>query len=47
MNRVAMILNGQRGVSADTALQLARYFQSTPQLWMNLQNTSVQLIAKR
>ena len=32
-----MILNGQRGVSADTALRLARYFGTTPQLWMNLQ----------
>ena len=39
VNRVTMILNGQRGVSADTALRLARYFGTTPQLWMNLQNT--------
>ena len=39
MNRVTMILNGQRGVSADTALRLARYFGTTPQLWMNLQKT--------
>jgi len=38
-NRVTMILNGQRGVSADTALRLARYFGTTPQLWMNLQKT--------
>ena len=35
VNRVTMILNGQRGVSADTALRLARYFGTTPQLWMN------------
>ena len=39
MNRVTTILNGQRGVSADTALRLARYFGTTPQLWMNLQKT--------
>ena len=26
VNRITMILNGQRGVSADTALRLARYF---------------------
>ncbi|MCY4498819.1 MAG: HigA family addiction module antitoxin [Rhodospirillaceae bacterium] len=39
VNRVTMILNGQGGVSADTALQLARYFGTTPQLWMNLQKT--------
>ena len=39
VNRVTMILNGQRGVSADTALRLARYFGTTPQLWMNVQKT--------
>ena len=39
VNRVTMILNGQRGVSADTALRLARYFGTTPELWMNLQKT--------
>ena len=38
-NRVTMILNGQRRVSADTALRLARYFGTTPQLWLNLQKT--------
>ena len=39
VNRVTMILNGQRGVSADTARWLARYFGTTPQLWLNLQKT--------
>ena len=39
VNRVTAILNGQRGVSADTALRLARYFGTTPQLWLNLQKT--------
>ena len=39
VNRVTMILNGPRGVSADTALRLARYFGTTPQLWLNLQKT--------
>ena len=38
VNRVTMILKGQRGVSADT-LRLARYFGTTPQLWLNLQKT--------
>ena len=37
VNRITTILNGQRGVSADTALRLARYFGTTPQLWLNLQ----------
>ena len=39
VNRITMIMNGQRGVSADTALRLARYFGTTPQLWLNLQKT--------
>ena len=39
VNRVTLILNGQRGVSADTALRLARYFGTTPQVWLNLQMT--------
>ena len=39
VNRVTMILNGQRGVSADTALRLATYFGTTPKLWLNLQKT--------
>ena len=39
VNRITMILNGQRGVTADTALRLARYFGSTPQVWLNLQKT--------
>ena len=39
VNRVTMILNGRRGVSADSALRLARYFGTTPQLWLNLQTT--------
>ena len=39
VNRITMILNGQRGISADTALRLARYFGTTPQLWMNLQKS--------
>ena len=39
VNRVTKILNGQRGVSVDTALRLARYFGTTPQLWLNLQKS--------
>ena len=36
-NRVTAVLKGQRGVTADTALRLSRYFGTTPQLWQNLQ----------
>ena len=39
VNRITTILNGRRGVSADTALRLARYFGTTPELWVNLQKT--------
>ena len=36
-NRVTAILKGQRGITADTALRLSRYFGTSPQLWQNLQ----------
>lgn len=39
VNRITVILNGQRGVSAEMALRLARYFGTTPNLWLNLQKT--------
>ncbi len=38
-NRVSAILKGQRGVTADTALRLSRFFGTTPHMWMNLQKT--------
>jgi len=33
------IVRQRRGVSPDTALRLARYFDTTPQFWLNLQTT--------
>ncbi len=36
-NRVTAILAGQRGITADTALRLARYFGTDAEAWMNLQ----------
>lgn len=36
-SRVSELLAGRRGVSADTALRLARYFRTTPDFWLNLQ----------
>lgn len=35
--RLSEIVRGRRGVTADTALRLARYFGTTPELWVNLQ----------
>lgn len=36
-NRMTEVLRGRRGISADTALRLARWMGTTPELWMNLQ----------
>jgi len=36
-NRITEIVRGHRGVTADTALRLAAYFDTTPQFWMDLQ----------
>ena len=35
--RIESIIRKKRGISADTALRLARYFGTTPQLWLNMQ----------
>ncbi len=35
--RINEIVNQKRGVSADTALRLARCFNTTPEFWLNLQ----------
>jgi antitoxin HigA-1 len=36
-NRVSQILSGKRHITADTALRLGRWFDTGPQLWLNLQ----------
>lgn len=38
-NRITAILNGQRGITADTALRLSRYLGTTAEFWLNLQKT--------
>ncbi len=35
--RIGAIVKGERSVTADTALRLARFFGTSPELWMNLQ----------
>ena len=37
VNRLTQIVNGQRAVTPDTSLRLARYFGFSPSYWMNLQ----------
>src|ERR1035441_9347829 len=36
-NRIGGIVKGQRGITADTALRLGRYFGTSAQMWINLQ----------
>ena len=47
LNRITAILNGTRSITADTALRLARYFDTTPQSWLNLQQNYELEVAKR
>ena len=35
--RIAEIVGERRGITPDTALRLARYFNTSPLFWMNLQ----------
>ena len=37
LNRLNEIVLGKRGITADTALRLAKYLKTSPQLWMRLQ----------
>ena len=36
-NRITAIVKGTRGITAETAMRLARYFGTSVQMWMNLQ----------
>ena len=37
VNRVTGIINGQRSITADTALRLGHWFGTSPEFWLNLQ----------
>jgi len=37
VNRITGIVNGDRAITADTALRLSRYFGNSPEFWLNLQ----------
>jgi addiction module HigA family antidote len=45
--RVSEIVKGKRIITADTALRLAKYFNTTPELWLNLQRDYDLRVAKR
>lgn len=46
-NRVTGILHGTRGITADTALRLGRYFGTSAEFWMNLQQMYDLRVAER
>lgn len=37
-NRVTAIINGDRGISAESAILLAHAFGTSPEFWLNLQS---------
>jgi antitoxin HigA-1 len=37
--RIGAIVKGERSVTADTALRLARFFGTSPEFWMSMQAT--------
>jgi addiction module HigA family antidote len=45
--RVSLIVNGKRGITADTALRLAKYFRVSAELWMGLQSEYDLRVAQR
>jgi antitoxin HigA-1 len=46
VNRITGIINGQRGITADTALRLGHWFGTTPEFWLNLQTIYELRLAK-
>lgn len=36
--RIKAIIDGKRDITADTAIRFARFFSTSPELWMNLQS---------
>jgi len=35
--RISLIIKGERGITADTAMRFSKFFGTTPEFWMNLQ----------
>src|SRR6266581_3024133 len=47
VNRVTGIINGQRSVTADTALRLGHWFGTSPEFWLNLQTLYELRVARK
>jgi antitoxin HigA-1 len=45
--RISQIVRGMRAISADTALRLARYFGTSPSIWLRLQARYDMEVAQR
>ena len=45
--RVSEIVNGKRGITADTALRLGKYFDVSPEVWIGLQSDYDLRVAKQ
>lgn len=37
VSRIQAIIDEKRGITGDTALRLGRYFNTTPEFWLNMQ----------
>jgi len=46
-NRISEIVKGRRGITAETALRLGRYFGNGPELWSRLQASYDLAVAER
>ena len=47
VTRISEIVRERRGITADTALRLARYFGTTPDFWMKMQMSYDLALASR
>ena len=46
VTRINQVVRGKRSITADTALRLGKYFNTSPEMWLNLQNLYDLRIAK-
>ncbi len=46
-NRISEIVNGKRAITADTALRLGKYFDVSPEIWLDLQSDYELRVARR
>jgi len=47
IQRINTLVNGKRGVTPETAILLARFFETSPEFWMNLQTQHDLWMARR